>query len=655
MNAPALWVGGALLFWGWQTGLWQFAAPLAVVVEAARWLPVRLNLGARQFNRIWDLSASSWVLACVYLYNKYDVTAAVIMAVQWLPIFVYPLLAAQAYNVTSAINRGTFFWLLRRRARSFDSEPGLDVSLAYGVVCVLAASAANLRDLRFYLGVAALAAYAVMARRPRRVWMPVTAALFLFSAWMGYHAAAQIRIWQSHLESQTARWLYDWIAHDLEGDETYARIGGFESKKLSSRIVMKVEGEIPARPPDLLRQSVFNRYEAGTWYLVPRDFTRVPEDGMNSWTLLPQKKVRRSAVVSMALPRRRVALPLPLGTARISELPVAELERNGVGTIRIANGPETIQYRFNHGPGAAIDQPPEDVDLELPDRELPILRKIVAQLGLTNQPPDRALGTLLGWFQKNFTYTLDFPDQRLPSRRNSRQVIARFLTDARAGYCEHFATSAALLLRAAGIPSRYAVGYCVQESARSGESFIVRERHAHAWTLAYVNGRWMDFDTTPPVWDELDNARASLFRPISEWFSEMRFRFMLWRFEDHTGLPPRYLLLPLALLTGFIIWRLFARRRRTLIVRKKGKKSQAAWPGLDSEFYRIEARLRRMGLERHPGETLASWLQRVEKDVATATALRPLLELHYRLRFDPLSLTAEERAALAREARGWSP
>jgi protein-glutamine gamma-glutamyltransferase len=230
-----------------------------------------------------------------------------------------------------------------------------------------------------------------------------------------------------------------------------------------------------------------------------------------------------------------------------------------------------------------------------------------------------------------------------------RRVVTRFLTETHAGHCEHFATATTLLLRAAGIPARYAVGYSVQDSARSGDSYIVRQRHAHAWTLAYINGRWTDFDTTPPMWDEHERANTSFFRPISEWFSEMRFRFMLWSFEDHTGLPGKYLFFPLGLLIGFIGWRIFARKRHILLVRKaRAAQTKIAYPGLDSEFYQIEARLRRMGLERNPGETGAAWLKRVKRPELNAT-----LELHYRYRFDPASLTNEERAELKREAESW--
>ena len=650
MKAPPLWLAAALLFWGWQTGLWHFAIPLALVIEASRCIPWRLNLARQQFNRIWDGSALAWTGTAIYLYYEYEVTYAVTSAIKWLPIFAFPLLAAQAYSLQSAINRGTFFWLLRRHVRNDASEPNLDVSLAYGALCALAAAAANVRDLRFYVGVAILVGFALFTNRPRRAFAPVTLVLFAIVAALGYLAADRLRALQAHLESETARWLYAWIPQPMESEELYSRIGSFGEMKMSSRIVLKIQGEIPIRPPELLRQLSFNRYEPGVWVAARRDYRSLPQGGMHSWTLLPDKKARRSAVVSMALlPNKRTLLPLPLGTARVSELPVGIVEVNRLGAVRAANGPETAQYRCTYGPGETVDVPPTSFDLELPNEEAALLRRTATELGLTNLPPDRAAAHLLGWFQRKFRYSLEAPPEPPYLRRSARFVVTRFLTETHAGHCEHFATSATLLLRAAGIPARYAVGYAVQDSARSGDSYIVRQRHAHAWTLAFINGRWTDFDMTPPSWDEQERTNASMFRPIKEWFSEMRFRFMLWSFEDHTGMPGKYLFIPLGLLVAFIIWRIFARKRHMLLVRKKRKgERQISYPGLDSEFYQIEARLRRMGFERHPGETLAAWLKRVERP-----ELKPALELHYRYRFDPQSFTAEERAALTREAHSW--
>lgn len=71
-----------------------------------------------------------------------------------------------------------------------------------------------------------------------------------------------------------------------------------------------------------------------------------------------------------------------------------------------------------------------------------------------------------------------------------------FLTEAPSGYCVHYATAAAVLLRASGIPARYVEGYLVQ--VEQGKSTAVRDLHAHAWVEYYVNGiGWVVLEATP--------------------------------------------------------------------------------------------------------------------------------------------------------------
>ena len=74
------------------------------------------------------------------------------------------------------------------------------------------------------------------------------------------------------------------------------------------------------------------------------------------------------------------------------------------------------------------------------------------------------------------------------------------MRNARAGHCEYFAASTTLLLRAAGIPARYATGFAVMEYSPLEAAFVVRARHAHAWSRAWNGERWVDLDTTPPSW-----------------------------------------------------------------------------------------------------------------------------------------------------------
>jgi hypothetical protein len=51
------------------------------------------------------------------------------------------------------------------------------------------------------------------------------------------------------------------------------------------------------------------------------------------------------------------------------------------------------------------------------------------------------------------------------------------------------------MIRLAGIPARYVIGYYAHE--HDGNEIVVRQRDAHAWAEAYVNGSWMTVDATP--------------------------------------------------------------------------------------------------------------------------------------------------------------
>ena len=70
-----------------------------------------------------------------------------------------------------------------------------------------------------------------------------------------------------------------------------------------------------------------------------------------------------------------------------------------------------------------------------------------------------------------------------------------FLNDAERGYCVHFATTAAAMLRALGIPSRYVSGYIVQTEAN--KMIEVTNINAHAWVEYYNRGAWHRLEPTP--------------------------------------------------------------------------------------------------------------------------------------------------------------
>lgn len=89
------------------------------------------------------------------------------------------------------------------------------------------------------------------------------------------------------------------------------------------------------------------------------------------------------------------------------------------------------------------------------------------------------------------TYSLDTP--RAPS---GEDFTLWFLTQSDTGYCVHFATAAALLLRYCGVPARFVTGYYV--SAVQNEWTDVTEDSAHAWVEYFDGDRWMVLEATPP-------------------------------------------------------------------------------------------------------------------------------------------------------------
>lgn len=78
-------------------------------------------------------------------------------------------------------------------------------------------------------------------------------------------------------------------------------------------------------------------------------------------------------------------------------------------------------------------------------------------------------------------------------------TIVTFLQRARAGFCQQFAASMAVLLRTLDIPSRVVVGYASgPTSLRPEAGWTVRSDQLHAWVeVSFPGIGWMPFEPTP--------------------------------------------------------------------------------------------------------------------------------------------------------------
>ena len=93
-------------------------------------------------------------------------------------------------------------------------------------------------------------------------------------------------------------------------------------------------------------------------------------------------------------------------------------------------------------------------------------------------------------------------------------AVSYFLFDSREGYCDLFASAFAIMCRAAGIPSRLAIGFAAGEPDDSGKTYTVRQSDGHAWVEVFLADHgWVAVDPTPPGQEEIAQKEAQTTTP----------------------------------------------------------------------------------------------------------------------------------------------
>jgi protein-glutamine gamma-glutamyltransferase len=129
--------------------------------------------------------------------------------------------------------------------------------------------------------------------------------------------------------------------------------------------------------------------------------------------------------------------------------------------------------------------------LQLPRGFNPKAREL-AQSWAASSDSDVAIARkALSYFrEQGFVYTLEPP-------LLGRDSVDEFLFGTKEGFCEHYASSFAFLLRAAGVPARVVTGYQGGDINPVDDYMIVRQSDAHAWVEAWLKDRgWVRFDPT---------------------------------------------------------------------------------------------------------------------------------------------------------------
>jgi hypothetical protein len=655
---PPAWLGpAALAFWGLHTGLWWLALPLALLAALPGWRGWRFELEVKERRRVADLCTVMITLAGAWLVlNQPRLGSALILLIQWLPGLLFPLLAVQLYGRRPGLELSVLFMSLRGEHRP-GSEVLFDLRWAYVLICIIAAAMIPPQTPWLLPSLALLAAAALLPWAPAAQGRRGLFAVLLVLALATSLALAAGLRW-GHVEAERAvlRWMEQWLGPSLDPYRATTAIGEVGRLKGSERILLRVYPDAPLDDALLLRTASYDRYVNGTWFTTGSLFEPVPDHGGRRPLLGPAAGTGTGEQrIVMLLRRTEGLLPLPPDAAVISGMPERELHRNDYGTVRYtaAITEPLLNYRVRPAAAAAahaLTAPPTAADLRVVGQDAAAIAALADELGLAKVSPEQALTRLERFFLRDFRYTLTLPEPPADTG-----PLAHFLAKARAGHCEYFATAAALLLRSAGVPSRYARGWSVQEYSPLEDAWIARDSHTHAWVQVYLDGRWQDFDPTPPDWAALEAAERPWTQDIGDFFAWLRLALSGAAAEDRAD--RNWLLLPLAVLVVILAWRIIRRAQRG---ERRGRRAPARTGAEDSSaFTELERIAARHGHGRREGETLLEWARRLHAEgVHTAAALTEAVQLHYRSRFDPAGLAPDAhrrlRHLLGICARRWS-
>ncbi len=217
--------------------------------------------------------------------------------------------------------------------------------------------------------------------------------------------------------------------------------------------------------------------------------------------------------------------------------------------------------------------------------------------------------------------------------------ISNFILEHKNAHCEYFASAAVILLRALNVPTRYASGYYAHESEGKGTT-LVRQRDAHAWAEAWIDGTgWVTVDATPgngrpdalagaiPPWWRVWERLQDLLGTVRRWVTT----------SDWTQKAAVFSLLVLGLLIPQIYRYWLTRRQRHLGFRYS--QPEAALAALALRFERL---LSRLGQPCPEGRTWDEHLRLTEEFIeARRVPLKAFVSDYSEVRFGPLPSHSE--------------
>ena len=665
---PRLLIGATLLFWGGMTDHAFMGLLLALLVEGAHWIHFRWNFEDSACSLAWRFSMMLTIIGGTLIWLDGDRYTALPKLMIWIPVLFFPLQFVQNYGLRDfmALNSFSFFSKLRReRNRRLGLSPSLihfNFGNPYVILTIISASLGRYaQQYIFFTGLVLLAGWLVFARTRAR---PMALAIVVvFAGVIG-------------LSGQTGlNRLYSWVTDRSIGDgipstdptTNKTKIGSLGRIKQSTTMFWRLTPEPGTSPPRLLRTASYNRYKGITWTneipesLPPGDddfrdlAIRPMPSGEIPWMIAPDMSEEdlEKPLPSFHLrggSSNEAPLPLPGDASSLTEFELVGIEINSLGTVRVFPERSIIDGKVRWKDGNKGDSPPLAEDLVVSTLERSSIEETVEKLGLKDLPTTQAkIARLRQWFGSEFEYTRYLSIPRAHVARPT--PIEVFLTTSKRGHCEYFATSATLLLRAAGVPARYAVGFLVAEKNPSRNEFVIRGTHGHAWTRVWDEGQgeWIDFDATPPTWliEEIGTEADTPW--LADGYQRFKEDFFLWRNRPRNRLAATIVMW----LIGSSVVIFVARRlwRSRMVVGNDQLRYDPPEGAVITPLNELEPKAKKLLGARPAGITLVNWLAGLLPYGVRPEKLEEAAILHQQCRFDPGSPRAMENTRLRELAR----
>lgn len=640
MKVPPLLISVAALFWGIESGNIIVGVLVAILTGGVCFVRARWSFTDNDFARVSDLTSVLFLAAIALILLNVEMIRFLKTLVIWLPLVLSPLVLVQIYTDSDKIVIGTRLGF--RKNKLYKHSP-LDFRLYYLLICLFGAAVANSRSPIFFPVMAGMLSTLLFVNRGRAASVWFFLVLCLAGAAAGYFGGKGAETLHDYLRDRTRMlirgYFFSKYADPFQAHLSFGNIGRLKS---SGKILLRLKAA--DKKPTLIRLASYEAYNKQSWH-SNRPFDYLPVTNLG-WDLLPPPHLQdRSATIEYYLPKEKGLLPHPYGSFRVTGPTLYELDQKSDGITRIIDGAPLITYTVQYNRDLIRENDlPTPRNLLVHGDEVHLFEKAAADLSVSDLSVQERIAAVESYFADGFSYSLNRPGSGKFS-----SSLENFLFGEKSGYCELFATATTLLLREFGIPSRYVTGFAVSEYSELEEKYIVRERHAHAWSEAYVDSRWVVVDTTPGDWYQQDAENRSHLEFIRDLLSYFRLSFNHFRFRGEQNYN-QILSVVVVLLSALLLFKIYRR------MKVKGSLSESIparkeFQQVDSPFYEVVEKLAATGVPRFENEPFSVWIERIEElQDADRRVLLQLYNVHRQFRYDPKGLDEKGYALLAIQA-----